>query len=263
MKKYLVIGKPINHSLSPQLHNYWLKENNLTGVYDKEEFDNRDLAGLILKIKNNEINGVNITVPFKKEIISYLDKLSPVAEKTQSVNTVYLEKNKIVGHNTDANGFKLALKDAEFDVLGKKIFILGAGGVVSSIIFALQEINASNIILSNRTKSKAEDIKKMFNNLKVLDWGEIPDFDMIINATSVGLKIDDDLDLDFSKVEKGKFFYDVIYNPKETMFLKKGRELGCKTENGQKMFIYQAAEAFELWHGIRPKFDDKINKIFK
>ena len=145
MKKYLVIGNPIDHSLSPQLHNYWIKKNNISAVYDKEKLNNEDLKNLILRIKNKEISGANVTVPFKKDIIYYLDELSPEAEGTNSVNTIYLENNKIVGHNTDIEGFELAIKDTKYDVSEKEIFILGAGGVVSSIIYALNKMKASKI----------------------------------------------------------------------------------------------------------------------
>ena len=187
MKKYFVIGNPIDHSLSPQLHNYWLKKNNINGVYDKKKLDSNDLKDLVLKIKNNEINGLNITVPFKNEIIPYLDELSNESKSTQSVNTIYSYKNKIIGHNTDIDGFELAIKNTGHEVNGKKILILGAGGVVPSIIFALNKMGASEIILSNRTKHKAETLKKLFKNLSVVDWGQIPYFDMIVNATSLGL----------------------------------------------------------------------------
>ena len=261
MKKYFVIGNPVNHSLSPKLHNHWLKQNNINAVYDKQELDSDDLKNLILKIKNKEISGANVTVPFKKEIISYLDKLSPEAEGTQSVNTISLDDNMITGHNTDISGFELAIKDAKYDVGGKKILILGAGGVVPSIIFALNKMNASKITLCNRTKSKAENLKNLFNDLNIMEWGQLPNFNMIINATSIGLNNNDLINLDFSKIEKGKFFYDVIYNPKETNFLKIAKKLGNETENGKKMFIYQAAAAFKIWHGVLPEIDEKVNNL--
>ena len=261
MKKYFVIGNPIDHSLSPQLHNYWLKKNNINGVYDKKKLDSNDLKGLVLKIKNNEIDGVNITVPFKNEIIPYLDELSNESKNTQSVNTIYLYKGKIIGHNTDIDGFELAIKNTGYEVNGKKILILGAGGVVPSIIFALNKMGASEIILSNRTKHKAETLKKLFKDLSIVDWGQMPYFDMIINATSLGLHSNENINLDFSKVEKNKFFFDVIYNPKETNFLKNAKVLGNKTENGKKMFIYQAAAAFKIWHNIYPEIDNEVNKL--
>ena len=261
MKNYLVIGNPIDHSLSPQIHNYWIKKNNISAVYDKQKLTNDSLKDLILRIKEKKIDGINVTVPFKKIIIKYLDVLSPEAEGTQSVNTIYLENEKIVGHNTDIFGFEFAIKNTNFDVSNKKIFILGAGGVVSSIIFALKKMKVSEITLTNRTKNKAENLKKLFKDLKISEWGEIPNFDMIINATSVGLNSKDKLNLDFSSVGKGKFFYDIIYNPKETHFLKNAKELGNKTENGKKMFIYQAAEAFRIWHGIQPEIDRETIEI--
>ena len=258
MKKYLVIGNPITHSLSPELHNYWLRENSINGTYNKEQLNENDLKEFFLKIKKNEINGANITVPFKKDVISYVDQLSLEAEKTQSVNTVYLKNDKIIGHNTDINGFELAIKDANYDVEGKKVLILGAGGVVPSIIFALYKMRVLSVTISNRTKTKAENLKSLFNDLKIIDWGEASSSDMIINATSIGLKKEDKLNLDFSKFQNCEFFYDVIYNPKETNFLRDGKSLGKKTENGKKMFIYQAAKSFKIWHGIEPKINEQV-----
>ena len=261
MKKYLVIGNPINHSLSPQLHNYWIKNNNIDAVYEREKLENNDLENLVLKVKNKKINGVNVTVPFKKEVIPYLDILSPEAKATKSVNTIYLKGNNTIGHNTDIGGFELAIKDTKYDLSGKKVLILGAGGVVSSLIFALKRMKVLKIILSNRTRAKAEDISNLFNNIAIVDWGEIPNFDMIINATSLGLNNNDEFNFDFSKLKKDKFFYDVIYNPKDTNFLKIARKFGNKTENGKKMFIYQAAEAFKIWHGIDPEIDEATYEL--
>ena len=268
IKKFLVIGNPINHSLSPELQNYWLKKNNINGIYDKQKLNIDDLKDFVLKIKSKEIAGANITVPFKKEIIPFIDKLTPESEGTDSVNTILLNKGETVGYNTDIIGFEKAIKETNYNFVKKKVLILGAGGVVPSIIFALQRMGVKHIMLSNRTKLKAEELrnyykKKNFNEdiISVVDWGELPNFDVIINATSVGLKRDQTLDLDFSKIEKGKFFYDVIYNPKETNFLKVGKQLGNQTENGKKMFIYQAAEAFKIWHKIEPEINEEINKL--
>ena len=158
MKKYFVIGNPIDHSLSPKLHNYWLKENNIDAIYDKKKIDEKDLKTIISEVKEKKINGINVTVPFKKAVIPYLDKLSPEAEQTQSVNTIILTNDNLVGHNTDIAGFTKAIKDLNFNIEGKKIFILGAGGVVPSIIFALNKMNVSEIIISNRTKQKKQKI---------------------------------------------------------------------------------------------------------
>ena len=122
MKKFLVIGNPIKHSLSPQLHNYWIKKNNIKAIYEKEELNKNDLNNLISKIRDKKIRGVNVTVPFKKEIITYLDRLTFEASATQSVNTILLTNDgKIVGHNTDISGFENAIKESKYNPLGKKI----------------------------------------------------------------------------------------------------------------------------------------------
>ena len=262
MKKYFVIGNPINHSLSPKLHNHWLKENNIDAIYDKKKIDEKDLQTIISAVKEKKIEGINVTVPFKKAVIPYLDRLSQEAEQTQSVNTIILTDGILVGHNTDIPGFTKAIKDLNYNIEGKKILILGAGGVVPSIIFALNKMNVSEIIISNRTRQKADDLKSQFKIINVIDWGKIPKFDMIINATSLGLN-NEALNFNFSEVGDNKLFYDVIYNPSETSFLKEGKKLGNQSENGKLMFIYQASEAFKLWHGVEPKVNINILKLLE
>ena len=261
MKKYLVIGNPINHSLSPELHNHWIEQNGINAIYEKKKLDNNELKNLILEIKQENINGVNVTVPFKNAVIPYLDELSNEAEKTQAVNTIYLKDKKVIGHNTDIEGFERAIKKINFNFKNKKIFILGAGGVVPSIIYASIKMGCSEIFVSNRTKSKAEKIKNIFNNIQIINWGDMPNFDVVINATSLGLNENDKLNLDYSKIGKNKLFYDVIYNPGETDFLSEGKKLGNIFENGKLMFIYQAFSAFKLWHGIEPTISEEAIKL--
>ena len=258
MKKYLVIGNPINHSLSPRLHNYWFKENNIEATYEKCLLDEINIKGIIEKFKKREVFGINVTVPFKKKIIPFLEKLTKEASISNSVNTIYMENNKIVGHNTDIAGFELAIRHFKYDTQGKKAFILGAGGVVSSIIIALKNLGISQILLSNRTSEKAKEMKDIYKDLQLIEWGETPNFDMIINATSIGLNEKDyGARLDFTKVGPDKFFFDVIYNPKETNFLKRAKENGHKTQNGKMMFIYQAHQSFTIWHNLMPEINEK------
>ena len=260
MKKYFVIGNPINHSLSPELHNFWIKKNNINAIYEKIKLEENELGDFINKLRNEEIHGINVTVPFKNKVIKYLDKLSLEVETTDSVNTIYREGNDIIGHNTDVAGFELGLRHTKINVLHKAVLILGAGGVVPSIIYSLLSMGCKKIFLSNRTIEKAVIIKKKFNDVEILKWGEIPDFDIIINATSVGLN-NDSLGLNFNV--KDKIFYDVIYNPKETQFLKKAKENGNKIENGKFMFIYQANQSFSIWNKVIPKIDDEVLKILE
>ena len=261
MKKYLVIGNPVEHSLSPKLHNHWIKKNNIDAVYDKKQINEVDIKEIISEVRNGEIDGINVTVPFKKSVIPFLDELTPIAGEAQSVNTIYKENNKILGHNTDISGFELAIRGKGYDMKNKKLFILGAGGVVPSIILALRKMGAAKIILSNRTKKKAEELKNFFSDLEIVDWGETPEFNIIINATSLGLNQDDEIKLDYAGLGPNKLFYDVIYNPKQTKFLSKAKKFGNQTENGKMMFIYQAHQAFTIWHKIMPKIDDETIKL--
>ena len=262
MKKFCVIGNPIDHSLSPKLHNFWLKKNKIEAIYEKKLLKEKEIPKLIESIRKSEINGVNVTVPFKNSVIQFLDDLSPDAKKTNSVNTICKEKDKIIGHNTDIAGFELALRYINYDVKRKKALIIGAGGVSPSIIFALKNMGCENIYLTNRTLEKAKIIKKTFNDIVIQKWGDIPDFDIVINATSVGLN-NDNFDLELNKFGNNKFFYDVIYNPSETNFLKDAKLNGNKTENGKMMFVYQAHQSFALWNKILPKIDEDTIEILK
>ena len=273
MKKYLVIGNPIEHSLSPKLHNYWIRNNNINAVYDKKQLNESDIEEIINEVKNGKIDGINVTVPFKKSVIPFLDKLTPLANETHSVNTIYKEKENgvdvVVGDNTDVGGFKQSLEYINYNVKNKKVFILGAGGVVPSILKALEKLKVSKVYISNRTKEKAKDLESHYKislGLEILDWGQSPDFDIIINATSLGLKNNDKIELDYNKHKpkffgKKKLFYDVIYNPDKTNFLLKGEELGNETTNGRMMFICQAQLAFMTWHNILPKIDNETIEL--
>ena len=273
MKKYLVIGNPIEHSLSPKLHNYWIKKNNINAVYDKKQLNESDIEEIITEVKNGKIDGINVTVPFKKSVIPFLGKLTPLANETHSVNTIYKENENgadvVVGDNTDVDGFKQSFEYINYNVKNKKVFILGAGGVVPSILKALERLKVSKVYISNRTKEKAKDLESHYKislGLEILDWGRSPDFDIIINATSLGLKNSDKIELDYNKYKsklfgKKKLFYDVIYNPSKTNFLLKGEELGHETANGKMMFICQAQLAFMTWHNILPKIDNETIEL--
>jgi len=275
MRKYLVIGNPIRHSLSPLIHNHWMKKYHLAdSIYEKRKVEEKDLKNIIEEIRKNEIAGANVTVPFKNLIIPFLDELDFVAKETQSVNTLLKINNKIVGYNTDSVGFLDSIKELyphsndssiPRPLEGKNIFILGAGGVTSSIISAFKN-EGTNIILSNRTKKKANELKKIFPKLEVLDWGKKPSIcNIVINTTSVGLNNGEEIKIDFSDYDKDflkdTLFYDLIYNPKETIFLKKARLRGNKTMNGKMMFLNQAKYAFNIWTNILPEIDDEIIKL--
>jgi len=256
-KKFLVIGNPIDHSLSPKIHNYWIKKYKIDAVYEKKLLDNNEIENLISDVREEKIHGINVTVPFKKMVISFLDELSEEAEISQSVNTIYKKDGKIIGDNTDIEGFKISLEKIELEIKNKKALVLGAGGVVPSIIIALKKMQIKKIYLSNRTELKAIELKKNFPEIEIIKWGENLDFDIIINATSIGLKEEDEININYQQISKDKFFYDVIYNPPETNFLKNAKKYGGITKNGKMMFIYQAQKAFFIWHKVVPEVDNE------
>ena len=258
----MVIGNPIEHSLSPLLHNFWIKKYGINAIYEKKVLEKKDIEKTLNEIRENKTEGINVTVPFKKEVIPFLDHLSDTAQKSQSVNTIFKRQNKLVGDNTDVYGFSEAIKLTNFNLKNKKALILGAGGVVPSIILALKNMGILEIVVSNRTKSKAESLEKSFPFLKVINWGESIKSDLIINATSIGIKKNEQIKLDYTKLD-GQLFYDVIYNPSETNFLREGRKLGNRVENGKLMFLYQAFEAFKLWHGIEPEINENIMRLLQ
>ena len=282
MSSYFVIGNPISHSLSPLIHNYWFRKYGIQSDYEKKSLEEDDLKDFIEKMRiTPQINGANVTVPFKKKIIPYLDELTEISQKTLSVNTIYKENGKVIGHNTDAMAFGQTLVDLKFLRDEKDIaitdqplrsLIIGAGGVTSSVIWAMRKLNSnkeSTSYIMNRTKKNAEnliytDMTENYSKPKVLDWGDIPkNLDIIVNTTSVGLIKDENLKLDFSNYNglKNTLFYDLIYNPKETNFLADAKKRGNKVMNGKMMFIFQAKNAFFNWTKIDAEIDDGVLKF--
>ena len=266
-KKFGIIGKPIAHSLSPLLHNYWFKKYNIRATYSLIETEENQIDKVISKIKKKELQGINVTTPYKQEVIPYLDLVINDAQQTSSVNTIYLSSdNKIVGENTDVYGFDYSFieKLERKDLLEKKILILGAGGVTPSIIYALFKKNIKKIFISNRSIEKAQIIKKKFPFIEIILWENInsksQDVDIIINATSLGMKNGNDFDQIIKKFKKVLIYYDVIYNPLETTMLKNFKQQEVKTFNGLEMFICQGQKSFCLWNKINPDSDEILKE---
>ena len=262
-KSFAIIGNPIAHSLSPVLHNYWFDKYNIEAHYSLLNIDEKDIEGVIKKIRNKELSGINITLPYKQKIIPFIDRLVNDAKSTNSVNTVFLDDtNTLVGENTDVFGLQAAYLKEIVNAENKKAFIIGAGGVSSSVIFSLQKSKIKNIAIVNRTHEKSIFLKKKFNFLNILEWNslrqEIGKFDIIINATSLGLKNGKDFEFNFEDVQDNLIYIDTIYNPLETKTLKFLKEKEIKTFNGLDMFIYQGQKSFYLWNKINPEIDDKL-----
>jgi len=264
MKKFFgIIGNPIKHSLSPILHNYWFKKYNIDASYSIIEPEEENLVDISKKIKDKSLAGINVTLPYKQKIINFTDKLVNDAEATGSVNTLLLDNNsKIIGENTDVFGLQAAyLKELDNRPI-KKALVIGAGGVSPSVIFSLQKSGVKNIAITNRTAEKCLFLKKKFNYLNVLPWNslqsEIKNYDIIINATSLGLKNGQDFNFDFNEFKTDAIYIDTIYNPYKTKTFKFLEEKGIKVFNGLDMFIYQGQKSFYLWNKINPEIDDDL-----
>ena len=265
-KKFGIIGKPINHSLSPVLHKYWFEKYNIDADYVIIEALDKDLPDLIKKINQRNYSGFNVTLPFKQKIINYLDKIINDAELTGSVNTVLLDNDKkAIGENTDVYGLQAAYLKEIDNISNKKALVIGAGGVSPSVILSIKKSGIRNISITNRTNEKCIFLKKKFNFLNIISWldlkSEIKNFDIIINATSLGLKNGNDFNFNFADTKKELIYIDTIYNPLETKTFKYLKEEGRKVFNGLDMFIYQGQKSFYLWNKINPEIDDKLIEL--
>ena len=262
-KSFGIIGNPITHSLSPILHNYWFKKYNIEANYSLLNVTEENLKNVINKIRDKELSGINVTLPYKQKIIPFIDKLINDAQHTNSVNTIFLNSDNIViGENTDVFGLQAAYLKEVSNAENKKALVIGAGGVSSSVIFSLEKSRVKNISIINRTYEKSLFLKKKFHSLNVLEWKslkqEISKFDIIINATSLGLKDGKDFEFNFENTKDDLIYIDTIYNLLETKTLRFLKENKIKTFNGLEMFIYQGQKSFYLWNKINPEIDDKL-----
>ncbi len=267
MKKFFgIIGSPITHSLSPILHNYWFKKYKIDAEYSLLSVKENEIKIIIDKIKNKKLNGINITLPYKQKIIPYVDQLINDAKHTNSVNTLFLDDNNtLVGENTDVYGLQAAYMKEIANAENKKALVIGAGGVSPSVIFSLKKSKIKSISVVNRTHEKSIFLKKRFSFLNILEWknfeSNLNNFDIIINATSLGLKGGDNFTFKFDNVKQSLIYIDTIYNPLETKILKVLKDKEIKTFNGLNMFIYQGQKSFYLWNKINPEIDDELIEL--
>ena len=261
-KKFGIIGNPIKHSLSPVLHQYWFDKYGIDASYTIIEAEDKDLKDIINRIRKHELAGLNVTLPFKQKVINQMDKIINDAELTGSVNTILLDNDKVIGENTDVFGLQAAYLKEIDNSANKNTLVIGAGGVSPSIILSLQKSGVKKISVTNRTNEKCIFLKKKFNYLNILPWSnledEIQNFDIIINATSLGLKEGDDFNFKFSNTKNNLIYIDTIYNPLETRTYRYLKEEGRKVFNGLDMFIYQGQKSFYLWNKINPEIDTKL-----
>lgn len=267
-KNFAVIGNPIHHSLSPEIHGMFAKEAGLLMDYEAVLSPLDEFQLTVETLISQKLSGVNITLPFKKEAYHLASQHSQHAKIAEAVNTFEFKDKEIIGHNTDGIGLVRDLEqNLHIDLHGKKILLIGAGGAAEGVIYSLLEKNPLDLTLTNRTieksnimKNKMNDYAKHLNvNLNVVDITKLPQqyFDLIINATSASLH-EADLGLDNKVFHDQCLAYDMMYG-KETLFIKQAKSQHAKTSDGLGMLVEQAAEAFYIWHHIKPQTKSVID----
>ena len=250
MKKFAVIGNPILHSLSPAMHNWIFEKLKINAEYIKINIEPNQIPVVLNKIRTKELNGINVTLPYKQNIIEYLDDINIRASKMGTVNCIFELDSKLIGFNTDWYGFSKAIENNSIHFKNEKIILIGAGGTTKSIIFALKQLGVKKIFLFNRTLKNAkllEDDIVMSYQIDCLNKF-IDKYTIIINTTPLGMNEKDQL-FDLNLLTKNHIIMDVIYTPLETSFLRQGNKIGATTINGLDMFMYQGLASLDLWFG--------------
>lgn len=269
-KVFKIIGNPISHSLSPALHSYWFAKYKILADYKQHEIKESEIEVTLNDVRDGKIDGLNVTLPFKQKVIPYLDILINDAKSTNSVNTIFMSKEgKLTGDNTDVYGMQAAyLKDITLNSnRSTKAIVIGAGGVAPSIIFALKKTDIKKVCIANRTHEKAIFMKKKFPFIDILSLNDVPqrisEFDIIINATSLGLKNGEQFNINLDDLTDKSIFIDTIYNPLETKIIKHLKSKNIKTFNGLDMLIYQGQKSFYIWNKINPEIDDELIQLLE
>jgi len=267
-----VCGWPIHHSLSPLLHNFWLKELGLSGAYVHFAVRPDEATRAFRSLKATSISGVNVTSPLKSLAFEAADEHTPDATKLGVSNCLYKREGKLIAHNTDLEGFAAPLIKA----MGAKTLsessalIIGTGGASRAVIGALLALNVPEIRITGRTDSKAEELVGMVNvpSFYRVPWQHrnvaVASSGLIINATTGGMTGNPQLDLDIAKAEPGTFVYDLIYTPRQTKLLRNAKAAGCQTLGGLEMLIAQARPSFKLFYGVNPPAEpDPSEMLYK
>jgi shikimate dehydrogenase len=261
-KTFAVIGDPIDHSLSPNIHSAAFRELNLESSYIAYRIPRGELKEGIESLKKIKIDGFNVTIPHKIEMMKYLDKMDESCSIIGAVNTVTNNQGILKGYNTDMDGFLDPFKKKEIKIEGRKILLLGAGGAARAIVAGFAKKNAKHLTIANRTLEKANTLAQFANKIGLnadaitieMIGNNLQDYEIIVNATSIGLK-NEPSPISLDSIKPETIVYDIVYMPMNTDFLKKAKQKGAKIIYGYEMLLGQAARAFEIWHGIEAPYN--------
>jgi shikimate dehydrogenase len=256
-KLFAILGCPVKHSFSPQMQNKWFEKEKLNYIYLAFEPKPEDLEKTMESLKVLGFQGINITIPYKIEVMKYVDFADKAAKKIRSVNTIAFKGGKLYGYNTDYLGFSQDLAAKKVCLKNKNVLVIGAGGGARAIVYALKESKAKSVYIASRTLKNAEQLAEMFK-IKAVDMNEVgemlPDLDMLINTSACGMKKTDVLPFRTDKIKNSLVVYDLIYN-KVTPFTKLAEDKGLKIFTGVGMLIRQGACGFKIWTGKYPDIE--------
>ena len=264
-----VIGSPIGHSKSPKLHGHWLKKYGLPGFYIPMEVAPDNLETVLRTLPKAGFVGANITVPHKEAALEIADLVTDRATLIGAANTlIFREDGKIHADNTDGYGFIENLRQGapEWDPKAGPAVVLGAGGAARAILTSLLNAGVPEILLSNRTRLRAEALQQEFGTrIRVVDWVQagntLEDAALVVNTTSLGMTGKPELRIPLDGLQKQAVVTDIVYSPLKTRLLQVAEEVGCHTVDGLGMLIYQAVPGFERWFGQRPEVDEDVRKV--
>ena len=267
-KTYAVIGDPIDHSLSPNIHNAAFRHSKLDHTYIAYKIPAGELAAGIEALKAIKIAGFNVTIPHKIEMMKFLDEMDTTCKVIGAVNTVLNENGKLKGYNTDMIGFLDPIKKKNFTIKNSQVLLLGAGGAARAIITAMIKEKASKISIVNRTQENANKLadfaKKIGGNVDTISIQEanklITDYKFIINSTSIGMR-NEPSPISTENIGKNSIVYDIVYQPINTDLIKKSKENGATIIYGYEMLLSQAACSFEIWHKMEAPYDAMKNVL--
>lgn len=268
MKGACVIGWPISHSRSPLIHNYWLRKYGIDAVYELQPVEVHKVSGFISALPSSRFIGCNVTIPHKETAIEAVGKVDEVARRLGAINTVYLKNNIICGTNTDGEGFvaSLAHSHPAFRVENKTAIVIGAGGAAKAIVGALLDAKAERIGIINRTRSRIQNLQKLFDPRVFEITGanaknELKKCKLLVNTTSLGMEGQPPLEQDIESLNPGALVADIVYTPLESAFLQRARDRGNPTVGGLGMLLHQAVRGFELWFGVRPEVTAELYEL--
>ena len=264
-----VIGAPIAHSKSPKLHAHWLYKTDLPGYYVPLHIEPNDLEQTLKTLPKLGFVGLNVTVPHKEEVMRYVDVVTDRATLIVAANTLIFRPNgKIKADNTDGFGFirNLTTGAPDWNPDAGPALVLGSGGAARAVIAALLEAGVREILLTNRTRARAENLKDIFGpKVKIIDWidagNAIDDAALLVNTTSLGMQGKPELRVPLDGLKRDTVVTDLVYAPLKTGLLSVAEEMGCLTVDGLGMLIHQAAPGFQHWFGAYPPIDDATRAV--